>query len=50
MSDELSQEKQPGRTMGKFGKLMFVAFGLTLGYIVIKNIPDIARYIKISTM
>ena len=36
--------------MGRFGKLMLVAFGLTLGYIVIKNIPDIARYIKISTM
>ena len=31
-------------------KLWMVAMGLTFGYLFARNAPDIARYIKISTM
>jgi hypothetical protein len=36
--------------MGNYRKMLAVAMGLAFGYLFARNAPDIARYIKISTM
>lgn len=36
--------------MGQLGKLMLAAVGLAICYVVVRSVPDVAGYIKISTM
>jgi hypothetical protein len=36
--------------MGRLGKWMLATLGLAVCYMIVKSAPDVARYIKISTM
>jgi hypothetical protein len=45
-----AQTQQPVPAKSTFGKLLLFTMGLAVAYVVIKSVPDIARYIKISSM